>query len=237
MTPSLPLGPRHFEARVAELGFGAELPVDWIHHPLPDEELDFGNPATFVPLAVLTAPHAAIVLAVAARPAHDDGTLQHAAIAANLAEPMLERCVFDEVARPGADTEADTKADTKADTDADPADGPTTRPDGPPRWWHEALALEAEGRLDEAEQHIRQNGPFIGFACSTAELYRRRMLRLKQQGDADAARQAFILASDWIWRYASMATSGGEGVALSMEREEFRAQLVADYGSDPEARC
>lgn len=75
MTTSLDLVTRHFPARIAELGFSAELPADWISHPLPDDEVDFSDPTAFVPLVIVTAPHAAIVYAFAARPAHDDGTL------------------------------------------------------------------------------------------------------------------------------------------------------------------
>jgi hypothetical protein len=75
MNPHLKLGLRTFPARVAELGFAAQLPADWISHDLPREEVDFGNPTTFLPLAIVTAPHAAIVFAFAARPAYDDGTL------------------------------------------------------------------------------------------------------------------------------------------------------------------
>jgi hypothetical protein len=76
MNPALKLAPRTFPARIAELGFTAELPEGWISHELPKEEVDFSNPTLFVPLAVVTAPHAALIFAFAARPAYDDGTLQ-----------------------------------------------------------------------------------------------------------------------------------------------------------------
>jgi hypothetical protein len=106
---------------------------------------------------------------------------------------------------------------------------------GGPEWWRNALALEAQDRCEEAEQVIREACPHLGFASSTAEMYRLRMLRLKQAGDQPGALAAFRKSSDFIWSYASMATSGGEGAALSLERDEFRARLVAEYGSDPEA--
>ncbi|WP_284615834.1 hypothetical protein [Aquabacterium humicola] len=67
----LPL--RLFPSRIASLGFAVRLPPDWIGHPLPDEVPDFGDPSRLVPLAAVTAPHAAIVWAVAARPAYSDG--------------------------------------------------------------------------------------------------------------------------------------------------------------------
>lgn len=75
MNTSLQLTARHFPARIADLGFTAELPADWISHALPDEDVDLADPTVFVPLAVVTAPHAAIVFAFAARPAHGEGTL------------------------------------------------------------------------------------------------------------------------------------------------------------------
>lgn len=74
--PELHLTSRSFPARIAELGFSADLPSDWNVHDLPNEDLDLGNPSQFVPLALLSAPHAAIVYLFAARPAYDDGTLQ-----------------------------------------------------------------------------------------------------------------------------------------------------------------
>lgn len=126
--------------------------------------------------------------------------------------------------------------DEGADAAADEADEPAPA-DGLPAWWHHALALESRGEVDAAEQHIREQCPSLGYAHATADLHRLRMLRLKAAGDEDGARRAFLRASDFIWRYASMATSGGEGAALSLQRDEFRARLVAEYGSDPEARA
>ncbi len=75
MNPALQLVPRQFRARIAELGFTTQLPADWIAHELPPEEVDFSDATKFFPLAIVTAPHAAIVFAFAARPAYDDGTL------------------------------------------------------------------------------------------------------------------------------------------------------------------
>lgn len=66
---------RSFPARIADLGFSVPLPQDWISHPLPDEMPDFSQPDLFLPLAIVTAPHSALVFAIAARPAYDDGTL------------------------------------------------------------------------------------------------------------------------------------------------------------------
>ena len=57
------------------LGFTLPLPPDWVGHELPAEEPDFGNPTLLVPLAVVTAPHSALIFAIAARPAYEDGSL------------------------------------------------------------------------------------------------------------------------------------------------------------------
>jgi hypothetical protein len=75
MNSLLSFDSRTFPSRIADLGFTVKTPKDWIAHELPKEEADFSNPTKFVPLAVVTAPHSAIVIAFAARPAYDDGTL------------------------------------------------------------------------------------------------------------------------------------------------------------------
>ncbi len=59
----------------AGLDFQLELPTDWIHVPLPAEDHDFSDAMHFQPIAVLMAPWAAVVFAVAARPGYADGTL------------------------------------------------------------------------------------------------------------------------------------------------------------------
>ncbi|NRF66577.1 hypothetical protein HLB44_06245 [Aquincola sp. S2] len=69
----LPL--RLFPSRIASLGFAVRLPHDWPAHALPEEQPDFTDPSRLVPLAAVTAPHAAIVWAIAARPAYGDGSL------------------------------------------------------------------------------------------------------------------------------------------------------------------
>lgn len=67
---------RQLPSRIARLGFGLELPGDWIEHTLPKEEdPDFDDPLRMVGLAVITAPQAALIWAVAARPVYQNGTL------------------------------------------------------------------------------------------------------------------------------------------------------------------
>ena len=122
-------------------------------------------------------------------------------------------------------------ADVADDSAAEPRRSPVTIPD----WWQQALAQEAGGNFEAAELIIADNVQYLGYAASTAEMYRQRMNRLKAAGDEAGALEAFKKADWFIWRYASLATSGGEGAALSYERDKFRAQLVAEFGSDPDA--
>jgi hypothetical protein len=136
-------------------------------------------------------------------------------------------------------TEQTTEAAPVSRTDPEdysnpaPAEPPS---DGKPTWWREALALEAKGELSAAEKRIEDGCPHMSFAYCIADMYRMRMLRLMNAGDKSGAHEAFRKSSSFIFYYASMATSGGEGAALSVERDEFRARLVREYGSDPEAR-
>ena len=131
--------------------------------------------------------------------------------AANLAELILKSAVFD----PGAGQAREPAAD------AEP------KPDGP-EWWRKAVALERQNRLEEAEQTIHEAVPHLGSAITTADLYRSRWLRLTREGDTEGAHLARRKASDWAYFYASLATSGGEGAALSRERDEFLATLGPD---------
>ncbi|MBI5254978.1 MAG: hypothetical protein HY855_00655 [Burkholderiales bacterium] len=76
MTPASAAPPvRRFPARTASLGFSLRLPAEWPSHALPDEAPDFSDPAQLLPLATVSAPHAAIVFSVAARPAYAEGSL------------------------------------------------------------------------------------------------------------------------------------------------------------------
>lgn len=102
------------------------------------------------------------------------------------------------------------------------------------RWWEEALELEAAGQLKEAEQKILKGVDNLWGASMVAEMYARRMRRFQEAGDQAAALEAFRKVDGWIFYFASLATSGGEGAALSLERDEFRAELVRQFGYDPE---
>lgn len=294
---------RAFDGLPAGLDFRVRLPLDWIAHALPSDPPDFSAPAALMPLAIVTAPHSAIVFTAAARPAYDDGDL-HAwtlyllgennltpralgahslsatpalvgeAVQPSELDPMLVRFAFFEdggrlvhfsltapvlvadalrnvwieavatfaLANPrGATprapepTPAPTPEPQRApslDPRPAPEPEPAPSPDGP-AWWQRAKALELADHFDEAEATIRAAVPHLAFAAAIAELYRDRMRRLQASGDLVAARTAFEASANWIRFYASQATSGGEGAALSLERDEFLDSLRGEFPDAP----
>ncbi len=94
-----------------------------------------------------------------------------------------------------------------------------------PEWWQRARVLEEADELEAAERAITEAIDHIGASASVAELYAGRMRRLASAGNAPGAAEARIKAEQWIRWYASQATSGGEGAALSVERDRFLASL------------
>ncbi len=91
-------------------------------------------------------------------------------------------------------------------------------------WQQRVEQLELEDRLEEAEQLFRDKIPSLHCAIAIAELYRRRWVRLRESDPGKAAK-ARRQAADWARTYGSWATSGGEGAALSLERDEFLRRL------------
>lgn len=90
-----------------------------------------------------------------------------------------------------------------------------------------AEVLERQDRLAEMEALVQQAGNAAGhpWPAVPAALYRRRLMRMLEEGrreEAIAARQNAISS---IRAYASGATSGGEGLALSREEDTFIANL------------
>jgi hypothetical protein len=151
--------------------------------------------------------------------------------ACNLAELILESCEFFAVAGASA-VEPAAESDPALAATASPSSS-AAAPEGP-AFWRRARDLEAAGDHEAAEALIRDSVPHIGCAASIAELHRLGMHRMLAAGDRAAAAAAFRRASDAIGNYASMATSGGEGAALSLERDEFLERLRAEFGGDPE---
>ncbi len=98
---------------------------------------------------------------------------------------------------------------------------------------HMAQSLEGPDRLEAMEEAMRKAIPHIGVAASIAEQYAERMRAFQRAGNEPRASAAFALAVQWMGTYAGWATSGGEGAALSYERDQFRAELVREFGYDP----
>ena len=96
-----------------------------------------------------------------------------------------------------------------------------------PDWWAHAKALEQEDRLEDAESVIKEAMIPQGWPwpAQLAEMYRLRMDRMLLAGDCERAVTAATKAVDNMWLYASGATSGGEGAALSYERDQFREAI------------
>lgn len=296
MRDALNLQLREVPSRIADLDFAVELPHDWISHALPEEPLDFDNPAFLVPLAVVTAPHAAIVWTAAARPGYGEGTLsdwaryllgEHGLAPLTFADAWLgdRRAILGEAEQPsdvgplrvrfafaedggrlinvtlsapsllasavepvwratlasfrlGTPQGATVSVWPPASTDdsavvrydeyvepPEPDKGPMPGNDDTPAWWRAAQALEQAGHLEEAELAIHGALQHLGALIQIAELYRLRLLRLRDAGDLEGARLAREKAVVWAQTYAASATSGGEGAALSAERDAFIASL------------
>jgi hypothetical protein len=121
--------------------------------------------------------------------------------------------------------------DPEDETDARPRDtGIDPEFAGQPEWWRAAVMHERGDRLDEAEQAILQAVDHIGAYSSLASLYEERCARLVRDEHRDehrdaAAEAARARAIHWLRVYASSATSGGEGAALSRERDQRIAAL------------
>lgn len=123
----------------------------------------------------------------------------------------------------GADDEYDGEDEPVAEPEpARPA--PVKRESGGDDWRARYKQLEREDRLAEAEQLVRDTYDNIYCAIQIAHMYRDRWLRLKESDPAKAA-EARAKAEEWAYTYASWATSGGEGAALSRERDEFLKTL------------
>lgn len=100
-------------------------------------------------------------------------------------------------------------------------------------WKRAAQSTDGPDRLEDVEKEMLAAIDHIGVAASIAEVYAERMRAFQRAGNETRAIAAFKLAVDWMGNYASSATSGGEGAALSYERDQFRAALAREFGYDP----
>lgn len=102
-------------------------------------------------------------------------------------------------------------------------------------WWRSTRNTDGPDHQEEAEKKLLAEIDHIGVAASIAEMYAQRMRAFQAEGNEPRAIAAFKLADQWMSTYAGWATSGGEGAALSRERDEFHDGLVAEFGYDPTA--
>lgn len=109
----------------------------------------------------------------------------------------------------------------------------TPSPVNNPAWARTAQTTEGPDRLEAMEAELRRSINHIGVAASIAEIYAERMRAFQRAGNEPRAIAAFKLAVEWMATYAGWATSGGEGAALSYERDQFRAALAREFGYDP----
>jgi hypothetical protein len=100
-------------------------------------------------------------------------------------------------------------------------------------WRRAGQSTEGPDQLEDVEKEMLAAINHIGVAASIAEMYAQRMRAFQRAGNEPRAIAAFKLAVDWMDNYASWATSGGEGAALSYERDQFRAALAREFGYDP----
>lgn len=94
-----------------------------------------------------------------------------------------------------------------------------------PIWWQNAVKHQQAGEMKKAEKLILDSVHELGAFASVAEIWKLRMQQLLAEGNSAGAHEAFEQSCSWITQYASGATSGGEGVALSMERDDHIAKL------------
>lgn len=103
---------------------------------------------------------------------------------------------------------------------------PTPQPvPAEPAWWTRAQEHERADRFKRAERTILRAEASIGAWSQVAHLYELRLKRKLDEGDIDGAKDAFERADEALAQYASSATSGGEGVALSAERRNRVAAM------------
>lgn len=100
-------------------------------------------------------------------------------------------------------------------------------------WKLAAQSTDGPDRLEAVEKEMLAAIDHIGVAGSIAEIYAERMRAFQRAGNEARAIAAFKLAVGWMDSYAGSATSGGEGAALSYERDQFRAALAREFGYDP----
>lgn len=100
-------------------------------------------------------------------------------------------------------------------------------------WWRLAIELERQDRLSEAEALIKNALSPKGdpWDYQTAYLYELRAQRLVAEGKRATAKEAAQISVNFMRHYASGATSGGEGVALSALADQTQKRLEQLIGA------
>jgi hypothetical protein len=99
-----------------------------------------------------------------------------------------------------------------------PASTGTEVPSTEPPWWAEAIKLEREGNLSDAEQLILHACDRVRGLLEVARLYRDRALRLARHGDTRGAAAASEQMERWAERHAATAVNQEQREALLYER-------------------
>jgi hypothetical protein len=104
-----------------------------------------------------------------------------------------------------------------------PGDAPAASPDeaaapAQPIWWSEAVRLEREGNLADAEQLVLHACDRVRGLLEVARLYRDRALRLARHGDTRGAALASEQMERWAERHAATAVNQEQREALLYER-------------------
>jgi hypothetical protein len=104
-----------------------------------------------------------------------------------------------------------------------PGDAPAAAPDeaaapAQPIWWKEAVRLEREGNLSDAEQLVLHACDRVRGLLEVARLYRDRALRLARHGDTRGAALASEQMERWAERHAATAVNQEQREALLYER-------------------
>jgi len=97
-------------------------------------------------------------------------------------------------------------------------------------WKQRVDELESQGKIEEAESLLLDSIDHLGVYSSMAYLWEKEAARRLQAGDSAGARAAAERAETLLYQYAGSATSGGEGAALSLERDQRLSALKGLLG-------
>jgi hypothetical protein len=108
-------------------------------------------------------------------------------------------------------------------------------------WMYEQRLKAEIDAIKQQELAVLDSSDQLGVFASLADLWRKRTESLYRAGRIQEAIAAYHRGAMWAWRYAAGATSGGEGAALSRERDNLIRDLRTalgpiDPGDDKDGR-